>query len=539
MRLTRREFLATSAALAAGAAVSGFASHSPPRRFEGGILGAGARVGHLLRDGGIPPPSSTERTGVVIVGGGIGGLAAGRALRRRGFDDFRVLELEEKPGGNSMSGRNSVSAYPWGAHYVPLANPENRDILELFEELDIITGHDASGLPIYNEYHLCADPHERLYIHGRWQEGLVPQVGITDRDRAQYDQFFPAMEKFRNARGRDGRPAFAIPVDASSRDPEWVRLDAISMEKFLDERGWDSKPLRWYVNYCCRDDYGATMRDTSAWAGIHYFASRRGRAANAGSQTVVTWPEGNGWIVKRFRDAIGDRVRTSCLAVNIERDESGVAVDYYDVAQNRTVRVRARAVIFAAPRFVASRVIRELRGAADAATGFSYSPWAVANLTLRSRPEGRGADLSWDNVMYTSDSLGYVVANHQRLESRPRETVITWYQPLSDKSPREARMEAISTSYDTWTERIVHDLKRAHPGIADEITHLDVWLWGHGMIRPTPGFIWGKARQAAMKPLGNIFFAHSDLSGISIFEEAYTRGIQAAAQTLKHLRWKK
>jgi hypothetical protein len=37
---------------------------------------------------------------------------------------------------------------------------------------------------------------------------------------------------------------------------------------------WTLAVLNWYMNYCCRDDYGATTNNTSAWAGIQYFASR-------------------------------------------------------------------------------------------------------------------------------------------------------------------------------------------------------------------------------------------------------------------------
>jgi len=35
--------------------------------------------------------------------------------------------------------------------------------------------------------------------------------------------------------------------------------------------------------------------------------------------------------------------------------------------------------------------------------------------------------------------------------------------------------------------------------------------------------------------LANVTFAHSDLSGISIFEEAYTRGVRGADQLLETL----
>jgi glycine/D-amino acid oxidase-like deaminating enzyme len=61
---------------------------------------------------------------VVIVGAGIAGLAAGWKLARSGFADFLLVELESEAGGNSRAGRNAVSAYPWGAHYLPLPNRE-------------------------------------------------------------------------------------------------------------------------------------------------------------------------------------------------------------------------------------------------------------------------------------------------------------------------------------------------------------------------------------------------------------------------------
>ncbi|MFZ4703955.1 MAG: hypothetical protein ACOYMG_28250, partial [Candidatus Methylumidiphilus sp.] len=51
----------------------------------------------------------------------------------------------------------------------------------------------------------------------------------------------------------------------------------------------------------------------------------------------------------------------------------------------------------------------------------------------------------------------------------------------------------------------------------------------------TRGFIWGDARKQALKQYPPIFTAHSDMSGISIFEEAYTHGVRAAEGVLAHL----
>jgi hypothetical protein len=294
MGQSRREFLKTSAisACAAGvAAIAGMQRFGAERRkFSGGIVGASSALGHRIRDGGMPVPVRTETVETVVVGGGMAGLGAARRLVRNGRTNLLLLELERSAGGNAASGRNEVTAYPWGAHYVPIANAESLEVIQLFEELGLIAGRDSAGLPLYNELCLCHDPMERLFALGRWQEGLLPQIGVSAGDRAQYDSFFGTMERWRVARGSDGRRAFAIPVDESSRDAEFLAYDRLTMREFMDANGWTSDPLRWFVNYCCRDDYGAGMDHVSAWAGIHYFASRNGQAGNAPREAVLTWP---------------------------------------------------------------------------------------------------------------------------------------------------------------------------------------------------------------------------------------------------------
>jgi hypothetical protein len=47
------------------------------------------------------------------------------------------------------------------------------------------------------------------------------------------------------------------------------------------------------------------------------------------------------------------------------------------------------------------------------------------------------------------------------------------------------------------------------------------------------GFILGEERHEAAQSIENkIFFAHTDLSGISVFEEGFYQGISAAKQLL-------
>lgn len=542
---SRRELLRASPALAtvlgAGAWGAGIWSAScrpgppstdalvaiDPSKISGEIVGASAELGHRLRHADPSlgrPPDVTHDVPLVIAGGGIAGLSAGWKLARSGFDDFVLLELESQPGGNSRWGQNAVSAYPWGAHYLPLPTDESSAVRELLDEMGLVVGYDAAGQPRYDPRHLCHTPHERLYTDDGWQPGISLAAIARPEDAADVAAFEAQARQFRNARGADGRKAFALPMAFSSEDAPFRDLDSLSMRAFMDREGWWSERLRWYVDYCCRDDYGCTLDSTSAWAGWHYFCAR-GEDAD-----VLTWPEGNGRLVRHLADVLKAQIRTGQLVYRVhaspEREE-GVEIDVIDPARETTVRYRAERLIFALPRFLAPYVIAgyDRRRAA----GFTYCPWLVANLTVDRLPR----DVAWDNVFYHSPSLGYVVATHQNLRMATGASVLTYYLPLTDADPDAARRELLATPWQDWTVRILADLSLAHPGIEEWVSRVDIMQWGHAMVRPTPGFLWSDARLKATEPYGAVTFAHSDMSGLSLFEEAQYRGVVAAEDWLR------
>ena len=533
--MDRRKFLISSAgAVAAGAGYVLYRGGEESVPITGSILGASESIGHLLRDGGIPGATEERRAPVVIVGGGVSGLSAGWKLQKAGFEGFEILELESEVGGNARFGENSVTPYPWGAHYVPAPTEESSAVRELFEELEVIEGYTAEGQPIYQERALCFAPQERLYMHGVWQEDLLPVVGATQRDTDQYTRFSEMIASYARYRGADGRKAFAIPMEMSSRDPELLALDGLSMRAFLEQNGFDSGRLHWYVNYACRDDYGCTSADVSAWIGLHYFASRHSGEGSE-SAPVLTWPEGNGWIVRQLRNRLETHITTDALVFRIELQSDGAAVHVYHLAQQRSVRILAEDVVFACPYYLAPYLIADAPEAIrDRAGTFDYAPWMVANLTLRAFPTEKPgqAPVSWDNVIYESDSLGYVVATHQSLRTHQQETVYTYYYPLSGASPSEERTRLLNTEWSAWTDMILDDLSVPHPDIHRLVRQVDIFRWGHAMVRPRPGFLWSDTRRRAANPHGPIHFAHSDLSGFSIFEEANYRGVVAAERIL-------
>ncbi|MGH9719758.1 MAG: FAD-dependent oxidoreductase [Bryobacteraceae bacterium] len=495
---TRREIL--------GAALAGLTPKTD-RRVTGSFVNESHPLGHRLRDrAAFRAPAETVRIPLVIVGGGIAGLSAAWRLLKRGFSDFVVLEMELEGGGNSRWGQNEASSYPWAAHYVPAPNRKSELVRELFEEFGLL----HNGEP--EERHLCFSPQERLFIHGRWHEGLEPLVAATAADRDQSRQFQQRMEDFR-ATGQ-----FTIPVDEGARPSP---LDQTSMASWLSANGFTSAPLRWYVDYACRDDYGAAIADTSAWAGIHYFAAREHE-----EKGPFTWAQGNGWIAERLLARAAKQVRANSPVYRIAREGRRFRVFTGQIAY------LPDAVIFAAPTFLAPYVLED----APPIRGFQYSPWLTANLTLDRVPQNRGFDYAWDNVIYDSPSLGYVVATHQDLRTHIERTVWTYYWALARGTPAENRRLLLDRDWNYWKEAILNDLARAHPDIRACVSRIDIMRLGHAMVRPAPGFMFSEDRRGmAERRAGNLWFANSDLSGISIFEEAQYRGVRAADAALKTL----
>src|SRR5262249_23157050 len=149
-----------------------------------------------------------------------------------------------------------------------------------------------------------------------------------------------------------------------------------------------------------------------------------------------------------------------------------------------------------------------------------YAPWLVANIHLRGRPASLGFSGAWDNVIYESRSLGYVDATHQSGRSEG-ETVWTYYLPFAGSDARAERRKLASLSYAEAADAIVTELSGCHAGFLPLVKRIDILRWGHGMVRPVPGSAFSAGRDLAARPVGPIHFAHTDLSRVALFEEAF------------------
>lgn len=554
----------------AGAAALGLSGCKPaPPKLDdlpGGFTGVALERGHSLRPFwqrlaqglDLPAPAVVHRAPVVIAGGGMAGLAAARALELTGVQGAALLDTQAAMGGNSQGGQIKGIACPLGAHYLPVPGDDAHEVQDWLEHLGV--RQRISGRWRYDERYLCHSPQERLFWQGAWHEGLLPVQGVSQRTLLQYALFEKRVGEAM------GAAAFAMPSirvwqRAGQLPATHARLDSQRFDRWLAEQGLDDERLLWYLGYCCRDDFGAGLAHVSAWAGIHYFASRHGFHAprpqaeheteELGEQ-VLTWPQGNGWLAQQLVAGLQrTQQQTDCSVLAITEDASGVQVDVYHHGRQQHERWLARHCVVALPTFIAARVLRNPPDFLRAVAGrLNWAPWLVANIHIASPlADYPGAEPAWDNVLYQDGNqggLGYVDAGNQRLDRVSRQpTVLSYYQALGDWA--DGRKQLMEQPFAFWRDRIVNTLSEPHADLLLRATRMEITRYGHAMAIPRPGDqqllseIALKSNSSNRKQLLNgervqglpmpgtagLSFAHSDWAGYSVLEEAFTRGHHA------------
>lgn len=534
----RRRFLTHCALLGGSAAAAAYGYRYLNRLPPLTVNLAGLPAGHRLRDRAWQhdKPVSHHRCQTLILGSGAAALSAAWYLHRNGRRDFLLLEGPERNGNNAAYRYGELTA-PSGAHYLALPSKESRHVRDMLSDLNIIQGEDRDGELIFRDTDLVHAPAERLWYQNRWQEGLLPENDADSR------RFFQLIQQLKFAY-RHGRKLFAIPL-ADSADSRWRQLDGLTFARWLARNGFRSPRLLWYLDYCCRDDYGAGIAQVSAFAGLHYFAARGNRR-----DSVLTWPDGLNYLSEGLRRHINLHPlkqlppqhewhfrQPACFdasAVRIREHNDFVEVWLRD-RQGRTIRADARHVICAAPLPVAARITDHAPRYGFHSALPQHAPWLVGNFVLHRFPPEQGKQqLAWDNVVYGSNSLGYVVSTHQLIRAaKPEYTVFTAYTALNHAAPADIRRQLLHAAHETLLQQAAQDLLSVYgKRFWSYVHHADITVRAHAMSIPAPGSLNHPVLSALRRHRSRLLFAHSDLSGYSVFEEAAYWGVQAARAVL-------
>jgi phytoene dehydrogenase-like protein len=542
-RLPRRRFLKT---LLAGSVALPYACaerESPrpigdiPSNFIDRVTPA---QGHVLRRPVDPAQYSTAPETTVdalVIGGGVSGLAACWKLRQAGVQRVLLVELADQLGGDATAGQAQGLVFPLGAHYINVPPAEADCVHEVLRDLNIITDYDVAGRPVIHPDHLLRWPAERLWEDDSWSEGLDPFGAANSTELEQLRAFEDDMLRWTLYRGQDSRRAFAMPLAYSTADAKVRALDSMTMAEYANRQGWDSPRLSWLIDQACKDDYGGLGTEISAWAGIHYFACRYydRRVQEQYPTDTLTWPGGNQFLVDGLaRDLTQDECWLSTAVVALHPGATTTQALCLQTTTGEPLRVQAKSVVYAgklhtAPHVVADMPLPQRR----AIEQLDYVPWLVAAVRLSGQLGD--ADLAWDNVLMDSPSVGYVSARHQTSPAaRPEGEVLVYYLPLIEDLTG-SRKQLLGDDPQPWARRVMADLTRVHPQLPDLVEGIDICRWGHGMVRPTPGVIWGPQAELRRQPCGRVALASCDTGGLPLFEEALFAGIAAAEHCLDTL----
>ena len=522
----------------AAASRPGRPGDSPSRRFDGELIEDTYGLAHRLRDGALDIPTLVPEGPLhdaIVLGGGVSGLMAAWDLVRGGLSDVVLYEKEGYVGGNARKGHANGTDYTAATWSV--VRPKDDFLTRLFQDLGVVTGFQPDGTPRIDPVLVGPGPDNNTLIDGSWYfdpfyggEEIVVAVDrmpLSAKEKQDEIDFRQDLNRWAERKGSDGRPAFAMPVEEGSRDPETLALDRITMEEYGRRRGWGTRTMT-LVDDFSSSTIGGLGSQVSAYGFLSFNALGQGGED-------ITLPGGNAWLAERLTDRVGrERIRTGLMAVRVENAGREVRVVLADPKTERFSMRRARVAVIACPKHITGRMVPGLAAAGrDAYLKYQYGALLMGAASVRRTPVLKGAPIAWFNSVIGRLSQGFLVADYNsdawRRGDPKRPNVLCLWAPLEG---RATRLDLLTRPWSYWADRLAEDLEFMVPGILKDLTRLDVYSWGHHMVIPYPGFLTGTTRRDLARPLGRIAFAHSDRHGMPSFELATRAGHDAAREAL-------
>ncbi|HKN47036.1 MAG TPA: FAD-dependent oxidoreductase, partial [Candidatus Polarisedimenticolia bacterium] len=384
---------------AAGAASGG--SAKGPRDFDGELIAESYDIAHRLRDGTLSIPSLTPEGPLhdaIVLGGGVSGLMAAWELERGGLDDVLLYEKEDYIGGNARKGHANGTDYTcatWSC-----VRPKDPFMTRLLQDLEVIDGFAADGTPRIKPAYLGPGPEFNTLVDGAWYHEMqtydpgtvgddVSKMPIPAKDRKDLIDFYIEMGDWGKRKGKDGRPAFAMPVEEGSRDPEILALDRITMAEYAKRKGWGPRTIE-VADEWSTSDIGGSISEVSAYG----FWSFNGLGQGGED---ITLPGGNAWLAERLTAKVGrERIRSGLFAVRVENHGDEVRVTLADPKTGRFSMRRARCAVIACPKHITGRMVPEMLAAGrDGFRQYRYGALLMGAASVKKTPVLKGAPLAW------------------------------------------------------------------------------------------------------------------------------------------------
>ncbi len=445
------------------------------------------RICHQVRDGKVfTRPPASARHDVVIVGGGVSGLAAAYRLQHR---DFLLLEKEPHWGGNAYAMQYEGSVYGTGSAFLTKDEYAYHFAREI--GLEPLPVNSPDGTIIHGEL-----------VLDTWGEGV---------DKLPYAA--PVRESFKKFKKE------MLAIDVEKRGKELFNQP---FSDFL--KGYPEELTQWWDNFG-PSNWGATSGDTAAGIAIEALQEM---VEESRTDDRYTWPGGLGALTKKLAELLQPRYKermqtgATTVAVVSERDE--VLVTYMLGGELKTVA--GKTVIMATPKFITRRIVAGLPDKqSDAMQQIRYIPYPVVNLIFDKPVFNHGYD-TW----CPGNSFSDVVVADWVIQKRPgyqqKFNTLSCYTPLKEQQRSQLLNEAGARQI---AANVLSDFQKLMPALDVDPVEVHIYRRGHPLYMTTPG-LYTQVQPLARHPMDRVFFANTDSEGP---ESTTNGGILAAQRAVK------
>ena len=440
---------------------------------------------------------------VVIVGGGIAGLAAGWRLRHW---DTVLLESAGRVGGRVRSERRGPYFLNWGGHVYAGGNSSTAWLLNDTGVDSVAVTGSLAGLAMNG----------KLLLKGRIESYplRIPMSWSSRLGMAKAGaKVGLAVAKYAKIVGlRSGED------EASRQQRVYNFMNDRTFADFIGDLPEDVEAL--FKPTVTRS--AADLDEISAGAGVGYLSLVWNIGAGL-SQSILGGPS---TLTESIAAALSDCVRLNSTVDEIVHKKNSVLVRYRQDGIEKDVE--ARCVVLATPATVSHRVAVDLDGdIREALSKIIYGPYVSAAF-LTNETERQ----VWDNAyaIATPKRSFNVLLNMSNIargyekERQPGSSIMTF-------SPASLARKLLELDDDEIRETYLNDLDQILPKFAEKVVEAEIQRWPTGAPYCFPGR--GKLQPTLTRRGGRVFLA-GDYLGTLYTETAIATGLSAAqkAQSL-------
>lgn len=502
---------------------------SSPAQYSGDNPGRAHQIlwnkeGYLAAKGGMPEPE--EKVPLVIVGGGLSGLASAWRLRAH-----RPVMLERAPrfGGNSRGESWQGVDYSIGAAYLlkPKAGSPIDGLLRDLRLTEFCREHSGQDPVVWNGKRYDS------FWEGSTAPGAKSQFGKLARHfrdvlEEKNGWFYPEIPA--------DDPALRKKIDVLDRQTFIQHLESIAGARLHPH-------IETAIEHYCWSSFGASARVVSAACGLNFYTAEL--------DPILVCPGGNAAvaeaILKRLAPELPRRsLRASAVVFDVRVRADGVQVTYED-AQGEFHSLLARAAILACPKFAAARMLHEIEAGRTAAISrLRYNAYLVANVLLK-RPVK--VDF-YDLFLLGAGRIGGDIAGAAARQKATDAVLATYAKPRADRAvltlyraiPHEGGRGMILSddSLPKYRAEFAEQVEREilpHLALSPaDVADIRVARWGHPLPVAAAGLIADGVPEALRKPFrGRVFFVEQDNWALPAFETAVSEALTFAPQVEKAL----